>query len=1671
MKASKRSLFSFKANRMAPVPLGENPPAPPRKDLMSASSDPADVPSTWQEYNQAYQNGEMDFDAPPLPPTKLDGSGMETSSGQYWAPAPQNEKRRQRAVDSLDLTPPKLKKTSKSKSRRTVTGEEEYAAAKEAQRSDSPEQPTVKVTPEDLSAYPALQKLAKQASRQFGSEVVTISLMDQNQQVFLAEVGLDLDEPQLARESTVCSHTMLKASTGSPDPLVVLDLAQDWRFKKNNFGKYSEGFYAALPIMAPAPFGDTDQSEYPCGIFCLLDSESRPDFTTEEKAQLAEYAEQASAEIARLQEEKRKKEALRLTMSRQEWKRKNKVVKKVASKTGLDTVTEVKTPPSSPPLPQEDIVFEPLPDGPRRPSLVRTLTKESATSSIVTTEIIPTFCKRGVGNNGLHASMARNTPDDIQSMLDLSTRLIGESLDLDFTYLLAIDIPTSSDDQLTSQQIRLLSSHNVPIPAPLFDTDLHVEILISNNNALLFSNPGLTGYEGEYSTGLLVRVCDHKGVGYVLGGFSESPTRVLNRQDFTFFRSFSADLRKWCTALPGMDDGASDDGQHAAEVEVNRYQLAAALLDYDDPNASQAGPSPRALQSAVLSPFRHIIQPSPVLDPSPTAAWTQAGEAQRGRAADDREVGRRPSFGDDIQRRYSKSFGGSIMGDWEDEKLDEGEVEHLAEEWGLSDLLSQLGSPTLATKAEIELKSDGAGASGGQSDTGAGDYLETRSMPDLLRGRITSDLSIAPSVSVLEQPVDPVDDTGLPQVRLKIIKRPRGSRQRAHSLGTAKTLDLPTLDTSFLNFDTEFRSNVPRPRSSSSYSLSSRRLSDFALPSDALNTVPFPSTSSDAPRPSLSSRPIPALSSSPFPPSGDQSRARTPSTDESMAARPTSAFSMTPSTFTSRFDPQMQALAKQELEKDRPVFANKKAGAPPKTILLPAPLAGQPLAPPPRVRVEGPESDSEPEDEVEAATGEGDDADSSLMQSWSKNRRPAGRLYGRSLMDVLADRKEANKAQQRHHNPALDGRRPMAEWSDSPAARAQLAASALLEPETLPRTKSSLSIFGPDLIYQRDMRKRLELDAIENAEREEEERKEAEIRERERLKNERKKLVRKSMQLARDAAERKLEGVPSPLPSSPSTTADKIESPVLVSNVPLVPKHTITPSLSLPTGISSSNEDWFKVDAASSSGSESSDDDSEERPVDSQRPKRRPPRNSWHHLSFDQGSTGDQSMERRPSDTMEVLSAELGERLSRMPDPPRLQLDFSSIETSADERAPSPVDSDDVPLGLRAIGKSAVNLDDDEDVPLAVRQRDLQNAALDEDDRPLGYTASPLAQQQMLLHSHMQMQAQQQTMMMYQQQLQMQQMQHQQMSFVNGGSGMDSGPVNFFPGMGMVVANAQFAALEALQAKGQDLMRFGLANVLRFNESQIERVMAPANTTLPPNDYAVDLTDDNYEAVLRTGTENPLAESLPDDTIWVVTIYGPDQFSKMFTSAFDAVAEFNNSAVGGALPPQMRFARLNYGTETVLSTKWWVWKVPMVVIATDKLQTLRFIKLGTIPPFHDQVSQLLAKREWWESIPVWKSRLAPGGAFEEYLMMVAKAWAVYHFYLSKIPTFVILMFSGMLMNVVVGFFHKDTVKPTETAEKGAAKTEKKALAAKDTPTASTGSSSVQESATKASKRK
>ncbi|KAM0749162.1 hypothetical protein T439DRAFT_382221 [Meredithblackwellia eburnea MCA 4105] len=564
---AKSSSSSRKGSNSPLSPITPQKPLPPRKDdLLNGSSSPSKVPQDWSSWNKSYASGEMDFNDPPPPPSKLaDAAGVRSVNGQHRAPVPLNEKKRQKAVDSLGFITRDRRRGSASSSSSTSSTASTSSSAS-ADSSDYWSDSTVSSTsslgsvsehpvtaclmnplPTDLECHAFLQDLVERAALHFDVSACTVSLMDDDKQVMLATHGFDV--PEISRDCTVCSHAVVKYSTGQTEPFVVLDFSRDWRFIENDFGPFDRGFYASVPIHIPAPFGDKSAKTYVGGVFCIVDVTARKSFSDEERDELHAFAAEATAELTKQRRRNEQGQRDKLVVKRDEWSRRSKVVKKIAVKSPLDTVVEVLTPPTSPEVSQED---EPSPEavlnGPRRPSLARTLTSESTSSAIVTTEVTPTFSGRR-NARGLHASSQSRIAPEVQSMLDLSTRLIGESLDLDFTYLLAVDLPTTSNrtttTPMTSKQVRLLSSHNIPIPAPLFDVQLHIETLVSSHNALLYSDPEFSGAEGEYATGLLVKVGAADGVGYVLGGFAESKSRVLNRQDFLFFRSFAADLKKY----------------------------------------------------------------------------------------------------------------------------------------------------------------------------------------------------------------------------------------------------------------------------------------------------------------------------------------------------------------------------------------------------------------------------------------------------------------------------------------------------------------------------------------------------------------------------------------------------------------------------------------------------------------------------------------------------------------------------------------------------------------------------------------------------------------------------------------------------------------------------------------------------------------------------------------------------------------------------------------------------------------------------------------------------------------------------------------------------------------------------------------------------------------------
>ncbi|SCZ91359.1 BZ3500_MvSof-1268-A1-R1_Chr1-2g01358 [Microbotryum saponariae] len=586
-----------------------------------------------------------------------------------------------------------------------------------------------------------------------------------------------------------------------------------------------------------------------------------------------------------------------------------------------------------------------------------------------------------------------------------------------------------------------------------------------------------------------------------------------------------------------------------ADKTRTRVQLVAALLgmlpppsrvarehptvlcatDYDQPDLKLGArdPTSKAQQSALLEPFRHLMlppppSPAPSVDVAPPAAYTDDGAhaATPGSVpvlGVRDEVEERPS--DSTSQRLSDNFRSFTLSDRTNREggpeLDDEAVSRLNEEWGLDDVFSRISSgefsivptvvplpPTIHTGAPLPFPKSPQVASWLTKDVD-----ETRSMPDL------------------DQLDSPLPDPSTSKFRILERKPGDGSetaRPRTQSLGVSVraslgSLSLPTLE------------NVQTSTSSSGL-VSSRllsdlcdgRLSNFSLAkhseqvanprriSSLPGAVTVGASSSSGDRLSRLGHATQSAGSSDAAPADAGSPASMTSSfaqleREVMGDYPagpilvslgtTDAVPAGARTFTSRFDPAYIEAQRLEAEQYRPQFANKLAGEPPKVVLMPAPLAGQPLAmllaPP---RAEGPDAPEEIEDEPVPR---------------ERIERPAGALYGRSLMDVMEDKKRTQKSKTKSYVPGADGRRAMMDWRGTIAGQEMIAKQqrlSLLEgvDQTASLKQARKSMFGRDLLYERDMELIRAEKAAEEAERLEAEREEQEAWEKFRIREEEK---------------------------------------------------------------------------------------------------------------------------------------------------------------------------------------------------------------------------------------------------------------------------------------------------------------------------------------------------------------------------------------------------------------------------------------------------------------------------------------------------------------------------------------------------------------------------------------
>ena len=119
----------------------------------------------------------------------------------------------------------------------------------------------------------------------FGAPVCLVSFVGADEQWLRSRYGIDIDKTP--RDISFCTHTIL-----SDEPLVVLDAAEDDRFRDNPLvtGAPQIRFYAGVPIV--------DGAGVRLGAFCIIDTKPRKRFSQADRRMLFHFAQIVARNIA-----------------------------------------------------------------------------------------------------------------------------------------------------------------------------------------------------------------------------------------------------------------------------------------------------------------------------------------------------------------------------------------------------------------------------------------------------------------------------------------------------------------------------------------------------------------------------------------------------------------------------------------------------------------------------------------------------------------------------------------------------------------------------------------------------------------------------------------------------------------------------------------------------------------------------------------------------------------------------------------------------------------------------------------------------------------------------------------------------------------------------------------------------------------------------------------------------------------------------------------------------------------------------------------------------------------------------------------------------------------------------------------------------------------------------
>ncbi|KAA1106250.1 hypothetical protein PGT21_031807 [Puccinia graminis f. sp. tritici] len=555
---------------------------------ISADSPLEEQPKTWDEYSRLYASERINIMNPPVPPFEGD-IGKSTPSvfqARYFAaPIPANEPVRQlvmnrlgvfggKPYDETDVGVAKWKERVEFGSTLMEQGKAPSTLASSWQNpyysfrnnlgmNVTNQGPTGvqggHIPSETLEQHPVLRKIVNQCRELFSVAYSLLSVVDDDRFIFLAESGLTdagfggiRDVP---REITFCGHTVL----GDRQGCTILDARKDWRFENNpSVQSFGPLFYAGVPLMAPNLDGSQEAEENSCpiGSLCVVDYEPRESFSVEDRRRLLYMAEYARREIEKWFACKMKHKRNHLTASEEIW---NHEVKSVVGPTSgrHDSLT-----------PSDTLTAR------------KSIASSSNQSSFRRLRGINSICDRTTSPS-LHASTSSKTPAkisaglfedvdavlnlEVRKVMDLATKLIGETLDLSLVYLTAVLPPQTPDE---SGRTLIISGHNIPIPVPVFDANLHLRALREPGGGLLYQNPSNAEKSAlqPKGSGAVVNNLRHNPYasamifavgaesytnsgGFVLAGYTDDPKRVFGEEDVSFMKKFAHELSSHTSKL------------------------------------------------------------------------------------------------------------------------------------------------------------------------------------------------------------------------------------------------------------------------------------------------------------------------------------------------------------------------------------------------------------------------------------------------------------------------------------------------------------------------------------------------------------------------------------------------------------------------------------------------------------------------------------------------------------------------------------------------------------------------------------------------------------------------------------------------------------------------------------------------------------------------------------------------------------------------------------------------------------------------------------------------------------------------------------------------------------------------------------------------------------------